>query len=194
MGDKAHLQVCTEETAAKTHRGVGPSGRAGGSWPLECGVLRTDIPMSLSGLAASVKYVPKRSRGWKQLGGVIGRCGEEAKQNGAAGGGADKPETLRCCVLEAHVSGSCKMLLNCMKYFCSDQPRLTAVPFVSRVSYTPGPHLTHQMPGTSFPSNTSVSSGISPLHPKANTHLIPKLLPFCPRKPWRAHSLLEKTF
>lgn len=63
-----------------------------------------------------------------------------------------------------------------MKHLCSDEPRLTAVSPVPRVSYTPRPHLTHQMPGTSFPLHTGVQYETSP----PNTHLVSKLLHFCP--------------
>lgn len=90
-----------------------------------------------------------------------------------------------------------------MKHLCSDEPRLTAVPFVPRVWYTLGPRLTHQMPGTSFPFAGRCLIWNSPHTPQP--HVVPKrrsqtlaLFPnsclLVPGSPGRAHSLLEEPF
>jgi len=98
---EAHLQVCTEENAAKIQRGVGPSGRAGWSRPSACGVREQTLPFP--------------APGWQQLSGTCRR--EAGARNSSAPLPADaasrqsgtglmrrrrlrwQPGTLHCCVL-----------------------------------------------------------------------------------------------
>lgn len=138
--------------------------------------LGTDVPGFFQ-LVAAVRYVLKRSRSWKQLMELPADAGSRQSRTGLMDAAAALTETLHCSALKVHVSISCKMLLNCMEHPCSDEPRLCPQGFVhARTTLNP------PMPGAGLPSHTGVSSETSPSHPMANTHLVPKLFPFCPRE------------